>query len=722
MKFFKKLVFLIAGCGLLNTAGLYAQKYLDNALYVKFKETSNVSAKKLQREVVPVEALNLKITARKTDEFGLHREAGSLQLFENPVLDRTFRLQFDSTKKIDKLIRLLEADPNVEYVERIPIAETMSVTSGEKSTPNDPFYQTIDGVEYQWALKMINAEEAWAKQEGDPSIIAAVVDGAIWAAHPELNIPTERQYNAANGTNNSNPPYADQDQICTKLYPSTENEPDPCLSYTWSHGTHCMGVVGASNNDGIGIASLASGVTLLAVGAYMPQYPASVVGGYEGIRWAALQGAKVISCSWGSSGSGLTGEEILKSCYNENIVVVGAAGNDNTNEMMEPGSSPYVICVGSVDENRIKSSFSNYGAWVDILAPGGTSNASNKYTGIVSTTFCKSQSLRLRGLSTFDDQYYDEMSGTSMATPLVASLCALMLSKDNTLTPAQIKNLLQNSADYNSSNHYFFTPLAGVINASAALQAIEDTKFDAPVENLKITQNIVDSVWFQWEPPVGNTHTLLGYRVYRNGTVLDSLTTRTDCLDPLAPSGTVVYQVEAIYEDDVISVRKEERLVIPDYYTVTLRCSPTDAGALSGEGKYRQNSMATVSAVANPGYTFLYWIQNGRVISERPSYTFRATENIILTAAFEVESTANENHENAWVEINPNPVKDQLKVSAPAPIKHIRICDLQGRLMQEAETGNNQEMMLNVETLKAGTYILMVETAEGNAKTKFVKL
>lgn len=722
MKLFKKIVFLLAGCGLMSSALLQAQEYLDNALYVKFKETSSVSAKKLQRDVVPIEALNLKIASRKADKFGLHREANSLQLFDNPVLDRTFRIQFDSTKDIEKIIRLLENDPNVEYVERIPIARTMAVTPSPKSIPDDPYYQKINGVEYQWYLKMINAEEAWSMQQGDSNIIAAIVDGAIWANHPELNIPVSRQYNAGTLTpGNSNPPYSNQDLTCTKLYASTPNEDDPCPPYSWSHGTHCAGVVGAKNNNGIGIASLASGVTLLAVAANLPQYPDNVVGGYEGIRWAAQKGAKVISCSWGSVGDGAIGDEILRSCYDQNIVIVAAAGNDSKDEMNMPASSPYVISVGSVDENQVRSNFSNYGAWVDIAAPGGTSEANNRYTGIISTTYCKSQSLRLRGISTFNDQYYDEMSGTSMATPLVASLCALMLSKDNTLTPIQIKNLLQNSATETPINRNFFTPLAGIINAGAALRAIDEAKFDAPVENLTITKNILDSVWFRWDPPVGNAHNLLGYRVYRNGTVLDSLTTATDCLDSLAPSGTVVYQVAALYEDDFFSVRKEARLSIPAFYTITLRWSPAAGGTVTGAGKYRENAVATISAQANEGYKFLRWTRNGKVVSERPDYSFRVTSNQIYAAIFSAE-TANENKGESLVEIIPNPVRNLLKVSSPVPVQRLRICDLQGRLLLEAEGGNNTETTLNVESLRAGNYVLLMETTEGTFSKKFVKL
>ena len=86
-------------------ASLQAQQYLDNALYVKLKESSPVSAKSMGRKTVPLSSLGLKITQAKNNKFGLHQEARSMSLFNNPVLDKTFSISFDSTTQIDKLIR-----------------------------------------------------------------------------------------------------------------------------------------------------------------------------------------------------------------------------------------------------------------------------------------------------------------------------------------------------------------------------------------------------------------------------------------------------------------------------------------------------------------------------------------------------------------------------------------------------------------------------------------
>lgn len=722
MTFIKKIATALIGFGLLAAGSLPAQDYLDNALYVKFKETSSVSAKKFQREVVPFESLNLKISEKKMAENGFHREATSMSLFDDPFLDRTFTIRFDSTANIEKIIRILEKDPNVELVERVPIFKLFS-NNEPKSVPNDPYYQAVDGIEYLWYLKMINAEKAWKIQQGDSNIKVAVVDGAVWGEHPDLNIPSNLQYNAyTKSVGSSAPDYNNQDAQCSTLY-APEGSPDPCPVYTWSHGTHCAGVVGAINNNGIGISSLASGVTLMGISSTTSSFPGSVVSGYEGIRWAAQNGAKVISCSWGSSkGGGDIGNAILRTCFDNNITVVVAAGNDNTSERGEPSGTLYVITVGSVDENGNKSSFSNYGNWVDILAPGGSSSSANKRVGIVSTTYCKSQSLRLlKKIDEFNDQYYDEMEGTSMATPLVSSLCGLMLSKDSTLTPDQIKYLLQYSSTLTNSS--LFNPNVGIINAEAALKAIDEVKFGAPVEGVSVVRADLDSVWFCWTPPTTNDHPIKGYRTYYNGTIVDSCTTETSSVVFPVPSGKNRLQVGVLYEDGSVSPLREVRYTTPEIYRISTASNPKTSGKVEGAGRYAKESSVTLKAIPNEGYKFLHWkrVGNSSILSTRPEYTFRALGNYTYIAYFESE-TANEDNENASFTVVPNPAKDQVKISCPAAIKNLSVCDLQGRTVKQENNINEPEWTINVENLAKGTYIIVLQTATGTMQQKFVKL
>lgn len=726
MNFLKKTMILALGFGLLF-GGLSAQEYLDNALYVRFKESASVSAKKFQREVVPIESLKLKISQKKMVQNGFHREARTMDLFDNPSLDRTFRIQFDSTVNINKIIRMLENDPNVELVERVPVFKLFSADVKSETTPNDPFYPAVNGVDYLWSLKMIKAEKAWALQKGKPSIKVAVVDGAVWGEHPDLQIPSSLQYNAYQSrTGSSAPMYSgNQDAQCATLYPASSTAPDPCPTYSWSHGTHCAGVVGAINDNEEGISSLASGITLMGVATTNAQNAGSVIAGYEGIRWAANNGARVISCSWGTQENGSDiGQAILKTCYDKNIVIVTAAGNNGNDKHGDPGSSMYVITVGSVDENGVKSSFSNYGNWVDILSPGGVASKENKGLGVISTTYCQNQSVRLyKKLEDLNGKYYDEMSGTSMATPLVSSLCALMLSADSSLTTPQIKDILQNTSTNGNTNSTFFSPLAGIIDAEAAIKAVKEKKFDAPVENLKVTKTLLDTTWISWNKPTNNTHEILGYRVFANGKIVDSCTTETSCKITSLPGGKNIFLVSVVYADGFISTRKEVRGTSPEVVRLTVVATPKEGGSVRGDGYYADGSTATLTAIPNEGYLFVNWkkVGSSTTLSTKPSYTFRVQGKGTYVANFEKEA-ANEQSESKTFSVVPNPAKDYVKITSPVDVQRIEICDLQGRLVKKIKGANATELSIDTKSLAKGTYVIRLQTKSGMLQQKFVKL
>ena len=732
MNTFKRLS--LAGLSvLLGTCIADAQQYMDNALYVKFKESAKISAKSFNRDVVPLSSLGLRITKAKNDKFGLHQEAQSMSLLDNPVLDKTFQIRFDSTDQIDKLIRTLENDPNVEYVEKVPIYELYGTypenakDDEAKASPTDPYYQPIDGIHYQWYLDMIDAEGAWELQQGDPDIIAAVVDGSIWGEHPELNIPSERQYNAGTGVEgNSAPPSSvNQDQTCETLYSEDPNY-DPCPAYTWSHGTHCAGVVGAANDNGEGIASLASGVTLLGVAAHLPQYSNSVYNGYGGIRWAVQEGARVINCSWGGGYNSATETELLKSCYENGIVVVAAAGNDNSSEPQAPAMSEYVISVGSVDESGGKSSFSNYGTWVSITAPGGYGTSSNGRVGIFSTTFCKSQYLRLYHQDNqFDDVHYDVMTGTSMAAPVVSSLCALMLSRNPDLTVGEIKDILQNTSEFRNANRAYFSPLAGTINAAAAIRAVDEMRYDAPVQNLIVEDFRMDTAWISWERPTGNTHEILSYNIFRNGILLDSTIAPdvTSYMDTAIEGGFTSYMVSVNYSDNYKSVRQETREDIPELFDISVICTPANAGTVTGTGRYPNRATASLRAIPDSGYVFNYWYGQGEILSTRDYYQFRVTGDRTINAVFATAPSANEMNELAQATvIDPNPVHDVLNITTPARMEKLQILNIQGQLVQEIETGLSDKVQIETGNLETGTYILNIHTQDGLIQKKFVKL
>lgn len=380
--------------------------------------------------------------------------------FENPVLERIIEMKFSKTEEIDNLIKDLESKDFIEYAEKNAIKKTMSI-------PNDPFYSIVDGKNVKWHLDMIYSEGAWMIQQGTPNIKVAIVDNYVWGAHPDLNISTSNLYDAYNrSVGNASPP-------------SSRAQDNSLQAYEDSHGTHGAGLVGAVNNNDIGIASIGGGVTLMGIRTannYGKMYDAAL-----GVSWAVENGANVINMSYGSEYSSQSEANAFQQYANQGIVLVASAGNEGHegNPTIYPAGYPSVISVASIDGNGKLSYFSQYGSTnADIAAPGGfisyratSLGGEPTYPNILSTTYCESYSLKYPSLIGTN---YDGMQGTSMSSPMVAGLCGLLLSYDPTLTPVQIKSLLQQTAS--PLNPASPTDIGGngYVNAFAALLSLLD--------------------------------------------------------------------------------------------------------------------------------------------------------------------------------------------------------------------------------------------------------
>jgi len=216
------------------------------------------------------------------------------------------------------------------------------------------------------------------------------------------------------------------------------------------HGTHCSGVSAAVTDNGVGIAGVSFNcrVMPLRVGWQDPSGQ-----GYIRMDFAAQafyygtdNGARSINCSWGSSNSGGIGAATSYATAN-GVIVVTSAGNSNNQTPSYLGSRMDVVAVAATDQNDIKSSFSNFGTWVDVAAPG---------TGIYSTFF---------------NDNYTILDGTSMAAPHVVGLAALIWASEPGLTDLEVINRILSTADNLDSLNPNYSGLlgAGRINAYAAL-------------------------------------------------------------------------------------------------------------------------------------------------------------------------------------------------------------------------------------------------------------
>lgn len=364
-------------------------------------------------------------------------------------LDSIYRVVFPNAAQVDALIPVLQALPYVAYVEKNPIVFSAH-------TPNDL------GSE-QWSLTKIHAEQAWDYTTGSANVLVAVLDDAIAIDHEDLAANIYTNAAEANGF-----PLLDDDgngrPDDVNGFDVVNNNADPRPPSNasgnngdFTHGTHATGILSAASNNGRGIASLGYSVKILPV-KIASDADASLTGGLDGIFYAMRSGADIISMSWGLYNDVVALKTLIQQAAAQGIVLVAAAGNEGDQSLFYPAAYPQVISVGATDQNDARASFSNYGSTIDVMAPG---------VAIYSTL--------PEGNNT-----YGNKNGTSMATPLVAALAALVKSHFPSMSAAQIRQRIENACDDISAQNSGLNGLlgAGRINAYQTLGNVSITELN----------------------------------------------------------------------------------------------------------------------------------------------------------------------------------------------------------------------------------------------------
>ena len=355
----------------------------------------------------------------------------------------------------ETLMRKLAADPNVEYVE-VDRLNTIRLT------PNDTRYGEQWGYSGTYGIK---ANQAWDVTNGAGSVVA-VLDTGI-TAHSDLAANLLPGYDFINdttvsndGNGRDNDPSDPGDWVsanqCGGIHAAQGS--------SW-HGTHVAGTIAAVTNNAKGVAGVAYGAKIV------PVRVLGTCGGYDSdiadaIIWASggtvsgvpanANPAEVINLSLGGSGAcGSTTQAAINGAVSRGTTLVIAAGNDNTNvSNASPANCNNVIAVASTTSTGARSSFSNYGALIDIAAPG-----SNILSPLNS------------GTTTPGTESYAAYNGTSMATPHVAGVVALLQAVSTTpKTPAQVEALIKaNVTPFPSTPSQSIGP--GILNAKAVVDA-----------------------------------------------------------------------------------------------------------------------------------------------------------------------------------------------------------------------------------------------------------
>jgi thermitase len=314
--------------------------------------------------------------------------------------------------RAEVVLNALSHNPNIEFAERDFIAQSTFV-------PNDPYVQNGSA----WHLNKIQAPQAWDLATGRSTVIIAILDSGVKQDHADLAARMLTGFNFV--SNNSNT--ADDS----------------------GHGTAVAGAAAALGNNGIGVAGVGYGCSILPV----KVLDASGYGAYStiaaGINYSANQGARVISISIAGGSSSSTLQNAVNYAWGKNCIIVAAAGNNGSPTAMYPAACANVMGISATEADDTKASFSNYGNHIAVAAPGNviwTTQNDNTYP-------------------------YGGWWGTSLATPVVAGLAGLVASANATLSNAQIVSLIKNNADDLGPNGFDSSFGWGRINARRAVAA-----------------------------------------------------------------------------------------------------------------------------------------------------------------------------------------------------------------------------------------------------------
>ena len=373
-----------------------------------------------------------------------------------------WRFWVDEPVDLEAVLSDYAAAPLVEHVEPVGI-HRVSYSPTDTYWPNQWYIRNTGGDHD------IDTYEGWDVERGDSLAILGIVDTGVQYSHPDLRGMMWRNWTERNGT-----PGVDDDgnglvddtvgwDFVTGISGCAGGEdcstPDADPKDYAGHGTHCAGIAAAQTNNSVGVAGIAGGGTgyvgarimALRVGWLEPNGM-----GYVGmdfcasaIDYARQKGVCAINCSWGSSASGGLPAAVT-AAINAGIVFCVAAGNENSSAQDYLASRGDCIDVAATDASDVKASWSNYGSWVDVSAPG------------------------VSIYSTFSDHYtntYEYLDGTSMAAPCVTGEAGLLKSLYHSWTRVQITDAIVNHVDniYDENPGWEGLLGSGRINVNLAL-------------------------------------------------------------------------------------------------------------------------------------------------------------------------------------------------------------------------------------------------------------
>lgn len=310
---------------------------------------------------------------------------------EAKCLRRTYTIEAPDGADLETLIAEMNGNAEVEYAQIDELNEILMI-------PNDPSFNDL------WGLQKINCEPAWEISEGE-DVVVAVVDTGVDYNHPDMR---GNMWTSADGKFG---------------FDFSDNDDNP-MDYH-GHGSHVAGTVAAVGNNQTGVIGVAPKAKIMAIKIFPNAFDSVIA---RALRWAVDNGAKVLNNSWGPRNRrphNPVVEDAINYVNSKGGICIFAAGNSNDDtQFYSPANMTNVITVGATDKNDRRAGFSNWGAPVDVSAPG---------VDILSLEFKTSN--------------YVSKQGTSMASPHVAGLVALALKIKPEATFEEIQRRINNGVD-----------------------------------------------------------------------------------------------------------------------------------------------------------------------------------------------------------------------------------------------------------------------------------
>ncbi|QIL90129.1 S8 family serine peptidase [Microbulbifer sp. SH-1] len=382
------------------------------------------------------------------------------------ALENVFILKFSSDTDVREIVDTLRTESNVDYAEPNYIYTT-------SYTPNDPYFGSFNswgqGFDDLYGLKKMSMENAWDNSQGN-GVVTAVIDTGLDFNHPDIQgqIWINSDEIASNGIDDDNNGYIDDvygydfigESISSPLNPGANPDNDPTDGH--GHGTHVSGTISATGNNGAGVIGVAPEAKIMVVKGLDDSGSGVATSLANALIYAADNGAQVINNSWGGYGDSSLIHDALEYAYGQGSVLIAAAGNeDRPAAWPHPSNHPLVISVAAVDQSDVRAGFSNWGAKIDVGAPGtsilsllaadsGFSQSGNRVVG----------------------QNYLEIDGTSMAAPHVSGLAALLLAQNPSLNQEQVRHIITQTADDVMNPGWDAMSGHGRVNAESALNYV----------------------------------------------------------------------------------------------------------------------------------------------------------------------------------------------------------------------------------------------------------